>query len=923
MPAPARLCLLLGLLGIYCAFLSVPATAQPTPGGPGVVEAALLLRQLDGVKRVLMIGAHPDDEDTALLAALARGMGARAAYLSLTRGEGGQNLIGAELGEGLGIVRSGELLAARSVDGAEQFFTRAYDFGYSKTAEETFRHWPRDSVLSDVVWAVRVFRPQVLVTVFSGTPSDGHGQHQVAGLLAREAFEASGDPTRFPEHARLGVAPWTPLKLYRRTWRDPEASTLALETGRLDPVLGRSYHQIAMRSRSQHRSQDFGTRELGGPHVTVMQLLESRVGGPDSSLFAGIDTTLVGLAGGLAQPARDRVERALAAYREGLAAARRDLGALEPAAAVPAMVSALEDLRAARAAIPDRPSEAGGLLEALDFRRTRLQEAILSAASVSVLAEAEDDIVVPGQSFWVRVKLWNGGTYAIEGSEPVIAAPSGWRVAEDTTAGQDPASRFYPRTLDEARRGGGASRDSSSAGEPEPGSSRPAMKESAIPPGQLHGWGFRLDVPEDFEPPAPYYLEEPRAGDLYRWPAERELRGRAFDPPPLSAALDLELSSDDLPPVGLMVSRPVRFRGVDKAVGQFWRPVLALPAVSVSLEPRAIVWPVGLGSGRPVRVTVRSDAPEGFAGTLRLLAPIGWAVEPAERSIELEGPGSVHTYPFEIRPVGPLVAGEAVSRGQLAAVARSADGKAFREEVLLIDYPHIEPVPYLLAAETSLEVVDVRVDSGRRVGYLAGSGDQVADAIPQLGLEVEFIAPEDLEASALERFDVIVLGVRAYEVRPDLAAANATLLDWVRCGGVLIVQYNKYELPDGDYAPYPLQMARPHDRVTDEASEVALLDPDSPALTHPNRISGPDFEGWVQERGLYLLSEWDERYTPLLAVADSGEEPLLGSLVVARVGEGLWVYTGLSFFRQLPAGVPGAYRLFANLLSLRPEDWSP
>ena len=941
MPAPARTCRSLILLGVVGCLSSAPALAQGTPPGPGVVEAALLLRQLDGVKRVLLIGAHPDDEDTALLAALARGMGARAAYLSLTRGEGGQNLIGPELGEGLGIVRSGELLAARRIDGAEQYFTRAYDFGYSKTADETFGHWPRDSVLGDIVWAIRLFRPQILVTVFSGTPRDGHGQHQVAGLLAREAFDAAGDSDRFPEHARLGVEPWTPLKLYRRTWRDPERSTLAVETGRLDPVLGRSYHQIAMRSRSQHRSQDFGTLELGGPRVTVLELVESRVPGPEASLFAGIDTTLAGLAARLPPPDRAAVERALTEYRTELGRGRRDLAALDPSGAVPSLARALDALRAARAAAGEAGT--GQLIEALEARISLIQEAILAAASVSVIAEAEDDIVVPGQSFWMRLKLWNGGRSDIRDSSPLVVAPSGWLVAGDAAAAADPMSRFYPRTLAEARRRRGAAGETDAELDPDVEAAEEldpdveaveeldpeaeAMDEPepemAVPSGQMKAWGYRLTVPERFAPSRPYYLRDERVGDLYRWPPLRELRGRAFDPPLLSTRVGMEIELPGSSPIRVVVSRPVRFRGVDKAAGEFWRPVLVLPEVSVAIRPQAIVWPSGEQDPRTVQVTVRAEAPGGFAGVLRLTIPVGWTVTPAERAIDLQGPGSRHEYPFEIRPAGSLSTRVADASGPILAVAEAPDGRTFAEEVVLIDYPHIEPVPFSRPAETTLRAVELRVDRARRVGYLAGSGDRTDEAIRQLGLEVESIGPDDLDAGTLERFDVIVLGVRAYEVRPDLAAANATLLDWVRCGGVLLVQYNKYELPDGDFAPYPVEMDRPHGRVTDEASKVVLLDPSSPALTYPNRISAADFEGWVQERGLYFLSAWDERYSPLLAVADVGEEPQHGSLLIARAGEGLWVYTGLSFFRQLPAGVPGAYRLFANLLSLRPEDWAP
>jgi hypothetical protein len=557
------------------------------------------------------------------------------------------------------------------------------------------------------------------------------------------------------------------------------------------------------------------------------------------------------------------------------------------------------------------------LVRALDERIATRQEALLAAASVTLIAESEDDVLVPGQSFWVRVKLWNGGPLELETAPSFLVIPDGWIVAGDDKIAREPGSRFYPASLEEARQ----SREDARAnglGAEAGGTGGRRTVPTVLSSGDMATWGFRVRIPPDAEPSQPYYLQSDRADDLYTWPLDPALRGRAFGPAPVTATVEIRLRAGSAE-TRLAVSRPVRFRGVDKAVGEHWRPLLLLPAISVTIEPRTIVWPFGEETPRSVVVTVRSEAPEGLSGRLRLVAPEGWTVSPAERSVALDAPGVLRSYAFEIAPAGGP-SGGTHSAGWLRAVVEGG-GRSYAQEAVVIDYPHIEPTPYVSSAKTALRRVDVRVDADRRVGYVTGSGDQVPEAIRQLGLRVEMIEPGDLESNGLERFDVIVLGVRAYEVRSDLAAANTTLLDWVRDGGVLIVQYNKYELPEGGFAPYAVAMDRPHGRVTDEASEVTFLNPDSPAFLRPNRITALDFEGWVQERGLYFLSEWDERYTPLLAVADAGESPRAGSLVVGRVGDGLWVYAGLSFFRQLPAGVPGAYRLFANLLSLSPDEW--
>lgn len=905
-PLPAAvLCVLLGCLA---ALAPGALAAQDAPSDRGVVAAGLLLRQLDGVKRVLVVGAHPDDEDTSLLATLARGRGARVGYLSLTRGEGGQNLIGPELDEGLGLVRTGELLAARRLDGAEQHFTRAFDFGYSKDAAETLDHWPREEVLRDVVWVVRTFRPQVVVTMFSGTPDDGHGQHQVAGRMAREAFDAAGDPERFPDQLRDGVTPWEPLKLYRRRFgrrffgeqEVPEGSTVAVATGRYDPLLGRSWFQLAMDSRSQHRSQDMGRPRLPGPRVSGFELVESRAGPippeMEQDLFQGVDTALVSLADGVGSAARPELTDALARYRTGLGRARENLDALEPGRAAPHLAATVRE--AERALELARDAGAPHATAVLERRLGLARRALLAAASVSLDVRVEDGLLVPGEEVRVEVDLWNGGTHAVEDARAALELPPGWKArpigtADSTAAPLDP--------------------DAGSA--PEAGTAGSAAG-ARVRPGDLHRWSYWVTVSPEAGVSQPYFLREPMEGDLYRWPDDRSLWARPRIPPPIRGVVELALEAGG-EPVRLRAGAEGEHVEVEEDRGELRTRVLVASPVSLRLRPGSMAWPLGLREEREARVLVRNEEPEGLRGTLRLRAPEGWSVEPDSVPVRLGAPGAEATVDVRVRPGPGLEEGRHALRAELT----DGRGRTFRRGFDLVDYDHIGRWALFGPAETEISAFPVRVSGGLRVGYVMGSGDAGLEAIRQLGVDVELLGSGDLRGGDLDRFDVLVLGVRAYETRPDLAAANDRVLAFARGGGTVIVQYNKHELPRGGYAPYPVEMGRPHDRVTDPEAPVTFLAPESPVLNRPNRIDREDFRGWVQERGLYFLSEWDERYTPILAMADPGEEPKRGSLVVATVGDGVWVYTGLAFFRQLPAGVPGAYRLFANLLSLTGEAW--
>jgi LmbE family N-acetylglucosaminyl deacetylase len=896
--------------------ISLRAQEAPNRGLPvegGVTETALLLRQMGGVKRVLVIGAHPDDEDTALLAELARHEGARAAYLSLTRGEGGQDLIGPQLGKGLGLMRTEELLAARRLDGAEQYFSRAYDFGFSKSSAEAFGHWPSDTLLGDVVWVIRTFRPQVIVSVFSGTPADGHGQHQVAGILARKAFEAAADSSRFPEQLRWGARPWRALKLYRKAWHRGDSVTLRIATGQYDPVLGMSPFQLAMLSRSQHRSQDMGVLRPPGPRHTRLLLLGNRTEArPGAGIFAGVDTTVAGLADALPAGSRGSARQGLTAYEGAVREARDSLRALDPGAAVGPLERAVASIEGVANEVRGGGADPAAR-QAVDRQVGLARRALLSVAGVTLHFRSEDDRWVPGSGARIEAELWNGGGRSIVAGPPSLQLPDGWSArllpADSVRATSSERSRFYPGSP--PIRGG--------------------SEEIEVPAGSLARWSFDVQIPRDAPPTEEYFLRSDTAGDLYRWPDDPSLRARPLDPDLVTGTLPLRMAG-----VSVSATGPVRYRGVDKAVGEFWRPVYVVPRVSVALEPGVLVWPTMPDSATPrrVTVTVRSEARDTLALQVGLDLPPGWSSEPAAAQVVLDERGATESSSFTLRSgvtsdggsPGGAPGPDSARSYRVTAVARPAAGsggpaRSWSRQLTMIDYPHIDPVPLYRDAAVRVERFPVRVDRSRRVGYVMGSGDAVPDAIRQLGLRVTMIGPEQLRSGSLADFDVIVLGVRAYEVRRDLQAANQRLLDWVRAGGTLIVQYNKYEYVDGGYPPYPATMAHPHDRVTDERAPVTLLHPDAPPLASPNHVGPGDFQGWIQERGLYFLHSWDERYTPLLSMHDPGEPPKEGGLLVASMGKGVYVYTGLDFFRELPVGVPGAYRLFANLLSLRPDAW--
>ena len=814
------------LLGLLLSFgaAGVSQGQLSPPGTGGVAALASTLRQLGSNKRVLMIGAHPDDEDTQLLVLLSRGMGAQAAYLSLTRGEGGQNLIGPELGPELGIIRTEELLAARELDGARQFFTRAYDFGFSKSVEETFRFWPRDSILKDVVDVIRRFRPQIIIAVFSGTPADGHGHHQVSAILARQAFDLLRDST------------WGPQKFYRSTRGDPTATTLTLPVGILDPILGQSYFQVAMASRSRHRSQDMGQLQRPGPATSGVALLSSKtVGAAETSVFSGLDTTIH-----------------VPGYAALIDSARAALTPWRPSATLPSLLRALRLV---------------GTADTL--QRALLERAIAIAAGVTMDGTADDGIVTPGERLQIEVTVWNAGDSTVRVDSVAVAAPAGWNLE------------------------------------------RLELGAPTVAPGTVLTRRFVLTVAKDAERTQPYFLRRPliNRGGLYDWSGvPTEVRGLPFEPPPVTARVRLAVGGE---PVTL--TREVVYRYRDQAIGEVRRPLFVTRDVDIAIAPEELLWPIDGGSHDPRHFTVTvTNRVRGTASVRTTVTPpAGWPPIPAE-SFAFAREDETKSVPVTVAPP----TGDSLKAGTYDLRAGPGGGR-----LEIIDYPHIRPRALTRPSVAQIRAARVALPGLAHVGYVRGAADRVPEALLAIGVPVELIGADSLARGDLSRYDAIVIGSRAYETEPALVANNGRLLDYVKNGGLVIVQYQQYPFVDGGFAPYPLTIARPHDRVTDENAPVTELDPAHPVFHYPNDIGPADWRGWIQERGLYFAHTWDTTYVPVLETHDppppSPPVELKGGLLIAPLGRGTYVYTGLSFFRQLPAGVPGAYRLFMNLLGLK------
>jgi LmbE family N-acetylglucosaminyl deacetylase len=832
----------------FVTALSTRAVAAGPPAQPNAAEIALGLRKLGVVGSVLYIAAHPDDENTALLAYLANGARVRTGYLSVTRGDGGQNLIGSEQGPELGLIRTQELLAARRIDGAEQFFTRARDFGFSKSPQETLRIWGKDAVLADMVTVIRRFRPDLILTRFSPGPADTHGHHTASAILAMEAFHAAADPRFHPEELTGGLTPW---QAGRILWNrssflikpgEDMSGQIKLDVGGYSALLGASYGELAADSRSMHKSQGFGVARSRAPIVEYFQPLADA--GPTSkrkaaadTLFAGVDLSWGRIPG--AARIRPLIDRLIARF--------------DPAAPSDSIAALL----AVDAAL-DSVTDAGWRA----IKKREVRDLVLACAGIFAEATAPDASAAPGTEIVITAAAVDRSAVPIRLEEVRFPFASSERVAQ---------------ALAVPRAGGAAV----------------AFETKRS-----------VHLPADLSPSTPYWLETPPEAGLYRV-SDPALIGAPEEPSKLEVGFTFAVAGRKL-----TVTRPVIYKWTDPVMGERTRPLEVTPLVSVAPATGVLLFPGG--TARPLGVRLSAGAPS-VAGTLRVEAPPGWSVAPPTMAFSLTAKGSEASFEFQIAPA----AKNAIPAPGTLRVVADVDGRHLSREVVRIEHPHIPIQTLLLDADVRLIPVDLQT-GGRKVGYFPGPGDEVPAALRGVGYDVTLLGDETLDAgaAALARFDAIVIGVRAFNTSQRLRAAHATLMAYVEGGGVLVCQYNtnnRFAPLSTPIGPWPFDISQK--RVTDETAAVTFVSPKQPVLTTPNLLGPHDFEGWVQERGLYFPDKWDPKYQTPLAMNDPGEAALLGGLLWARAGRGTFVYTGLSFFRQLPAGVPGAFRLFANLLA--------
>ncbi len=821
-----KTCLSIFLSAALTALVLAPPARAQQGQIPDGGELALALQKLNVLGSALFVGAHPDDENSSVLAYLSKGRCLRAGYLSVTRGEGGQNLIGPEKGPEIGLLRTQELLSARRIDGAEQFFTRAVDFGYTKTSEETFEFWGKEKILADVVWVIRMFRPDIILTRFTAENSGGHGHHIATGLLIKEAFAAAADPSRFPE--QLKYAPvWKAKRLLWNTFRAPQAegsrAPLRVDTGGYSPWLGKSFTEIAGESRSQHKSQGFGSAGRRGTQIENFDVMDGDPATAD--IFDGVDITWNRVPGG-------------AVVGKLLADSLTSFDPGHPSKSIPGLLAAYGEMT-------KLPAD-----DWVRVKRAELLRVIQGCAGLWLEAIAGDYSGAPGSAVQIKATIVNRSDQAF--TLRSLGLPG---IAPESILDR-PLKNNEPAVIDKA-----------------------------------------IQIPRDYPLSQPYWLNgAPQDGFFFD--QGRNVTGLAENPPSVTVKIVLDAGGNLLEYL-----IPVTFRWTDQVSGELYRSFEVRPPVSIQIEDKVSIFPGE--APKKIRVKLKSHA-QNVAGQVRLKGPNAWKITPAAVPFSLSAKYEEAEVAFDIVP--PKTAGAA----DLTAEAE-VGGETWMRAVVEVAYPHIRRQVYFPASRLRVVKLDIKSE-GKRIGYVMGAGDEVPDALSNLGYEVTSLTDEMLDGGDLSAFDAIVTGVRAYNTRERLRLAKDKLLRYVEGGGTLVVQYNVAAPVLADrIGPYPLTIGR--DRVDVETAPVTFLLPDHLLLNFPNKITARDFDGWVQERGLNYASQWDERYEAPLASHDPGEPDRKGGLLYTRYGKGAFVFTALAWFRQLPDGVPGAYRIFANLVS--------
>jgi len=885
---------------LLLSLLVSSALAQRPRLDQGATGLALALRRLPVTGSLLLITAHPDDEDNPLLVMMRRGGGFRTGLLTLTRGDGGQNEIGPELFQALGIIRSGELMSMHRYDDARQFFTRAYEFGYSFSVEETLERWGEEEILEDMVGVIRSFRPQVILSLPRG--GEGGGQHhQASALLAEKAFHAAADSTRFSHQLREGLRPWKASKLYERfRWQGGrEASSerpsrvVEVSTGAYDPILGRTFAQLGAESRSMHRCQGMAQLQVApGERSSLWNPVAFHgIAGKEgeADLFEGIDTSLMALthlAGTdlvdlpFLIPSIHQIQ--LAIRQAGEAFDSRD-----PGLTTPFVAEGLGRVRLLR-----QQFYVAGLAEEdeyeIFFLLRKKEEDFVHALNLAnqLLLEAtvDDGRVTPGQELELTLVLSNGGSHPVGVESWQMMMNGRWQIE-------------YPGNSD--------------------------FDNFQLGAGEVRTFKVGVRVSSDAEVTEPYWSGPMETADRFR--IQGKDASSPWERPELVARVEYQSFGEEG-----HLEAPAQYRYTGPWVGGEQRhDLMVVPRISLSVEPEVSVLPLSAArEGRELRVQVTHNGNQAVVGEVTLEVPRGWSIAPPFQTLKFEREEESIATTFTVYP--PANLGEGTFRIQAVA---GFEGQSFRRGFEVIDYHHIQRRHLYRSAQVRLQALDVEIDPGVKVGYIVGVGDYVPEALGQLGTDFELLGPEQLASSDLDRFDTIVTGVRAYLKREDLRAYNNRLLEWVERGGTLIVQYNKFEFngprssgevpgfSDSPFAPFPVVVGR--GRVTDENAPIRVVVPDHPLFRTPNSIGEEDWQGWVQERGLYFLGRKDPRYRDLVTTEDPfplNEGEKLGSLVEARYGKGRWIYVGLGLWRQLPAGVPGSYRLLANLVSLGREE---